>query len=135
MDASQLPLTYAAAGVDIQAGERAVQLIRQAGGLPVLAHPLTVDNYESTIVELKAAGLEGIEVYYNSYSADEISGLAELATRHDLIATGGSDYHGLDAVNETMMGGVDVPIASVERLIARAEQLRQENKVASHRQS
>ena len=42
---------------------------------------------------------------------------------HDhVIATGGSDYHGLEAANETMLGGVGVPMESVERLIALAKQ-------------
>jgi len=99
----------------------AVALILGANGLPVLAHPLTINNPEMVIIELKAAGMVGIEAYYTDYSADEVSRLVSLADRHNLIATGGSDYHGLDASNETMIGGVDVPTESVERLIALAE--------------
>jgi hypothetical protein len=99
----------------------AVALILGANGLPVLAHPLTINNPEMVIIELKAAGMVGIEAYYNDYSADEVSRLVSLADRHNLIATGGSDYHGLDASNETMIGGVDVPTESAERLIALAE--------------
>ena len=100
----------------------AVALILGANGLPVLAHPFTVNNPEMVIIELKAAGMVGIEAYYGDYSADEVSRLVNLADRHNLIATGGSDYHGLDASSETMIGGVDVPTESVERLIALAEQ-------------
>jgi len=74
------------------------------------------------ILQLKAAGLVGIEAYYNSYTADEINGLVGLADKHNLIATGGSDYHGLDASTETMIGAVDVPLESAEQLIALAEQ-------------
>jgi hypothetical protein len=74
------------------------------------------------IAELKAAGLVGIETYYNGYTADEISRLVSLANKFGLIATGGSDYHGLDATNETMIGGVNVPLESVERLMALAKQ-------------
>lgn len=99
-----------------------VQLILRADGLPVLAHPLTINNPETMVVELKAAGLVGIEAYYDSYTGDEINRLVNLANKYNLITTGGSDYHGLDASNETMIGTVDVPVESVEQLIALAEQ-------------
>jgi len=100
----------------------AVELILRAKGLPVLAHPFTVSDPETMVVKLKAAGLIGIEAYYNGYTKDEINRLVAMAERHNLIATGGSDFHGLDTGNETMIGGVDVPIESAERLIALAEQ-------------
>ncbi len=100
----------------------AIQLILQAHGLPVLAHPLTVQNLERMVAELKAAGLVGIEAYYDSYTTDEVNRLTSLADKYNLIATGGSDYHGLDANTETMIGGANVPIESAERLIALAWQ-------------
>jgi hypothetical protein len=100
----------------------AVELVLRANGLPVLAHPLTTDVREMTVVELKAAGLVGIETYYNGYSADEINGLLNLANRHNLIATGGSDYHGVDTNAETMIGGADVPMECVTRLVDLAKQ-------------
>jgi predicted metal-dependent phosphoesterase TrpH len=99
----------------------AVELIVKAQGLPVLAHPLTVNEPEAMTIELKAAGLVGIEAYYDGYTAEEINRLVELARRYNLIATGGSDYHGLDPT-ETAIGGADLPIESVERLIALAKQ-------------
>ncbi len=100
---------------------KAVELILRANGLPVLGHPFTINDPETMIVELKAVGLVGIEAYYNNYTADEVARLVSLATRHNLITTGGSDYHGLDDSSETMIGGADVPIESAERLIALAE--------------
>jgi len=99
-----------------------VELILKFNGIPVLAHPFTTNNPEVLIAELKAAGLIGIEAYYDGYTADEINELICFADRYGLIATGGSDYHGLEAANETMIGGVDVPMESVERLIALAKQ-------------
>jgi predicted metal-dependent phosphoesterase TrpH len=99
----------------------AVVLIVKARGLPVLAHPLTFNDPETMIAELKAAGLVGIEAYYDGYTAEEINRLVELADKHNLIATGGSDYHGLDPT-ETAIGGADLPRESVERLIALAKQ-------------
>ena len=100
----------------------AVALVLKANGLPVLAHPFTVNDPEAIMAELKAAGLVGIEAYYNGYTADEINRLVSLANRYGLIATGGSDYHGLEAASETMIGGVAVPIAAAEQLISLAEQ-------------
>ena len=100
----------------------AVELILQANGLPVLAHPLTADNPEESVAELKVAGLVGMEVYYKGYSADDVAGLLSLANKHKLIATGGSDYHGLPNNVETTIGGVDVPLRAAERLIALARQ-------------
>ncbi len=100
----------------------AVALILWASGLPVLAHPLTINEPETMVIELKASGLVGIEAYYDSYTVEEIGRLVRLADRYGLIATGGSDYHGLDASTETMIGGAEVPIESAEQLIALAEQ-------------
>ena len=102
--------------------QEAEGLIKRANGLPVLAHPLTINNLEKMVIELKAAGLVGIEAYYDNYTADEIDGLVNLANKHNLIASGGSDYHGLDAGTETMIGGVDVPMEAAEQLVALANQ-------------
>ena len=102
--------------------EVAVGLILRAKGLPVLAHPLFINDPEPLIARLKKSGLIGIEAYYGRYTAEAIRKLLSLAEKYDLIATGGSDYHGLDDAAETMMGGADVPMAAAERLIALAEQ-------------
>ena len=99
-----------------------VKLILRADGLPVLAHPFTIDNTETMIVELKVAGLVGLESYYDSYTREQIKSLVSLAKKYKLIATGGSDYHGLDVTNETLLGAVEVPTDSAEQLIALAKQ-------------
>jgi len=100
----------------------AVELILRTRGLPVLAHPLTVPDPETLVIELKTAGLVGIEAYYKDYLPEEIDNLVSLAYKYGMITTGGSDYHGLDDSAETMLGGVDVPTESVEQLMAMAEQ-------------
>ncbi len=100
----------------------AVAIIVKAHGLAVLAHPLTVNEPEAMISELKPAGLAGIEAYYNGYTTEEVDQLVELAQRHNLIATGGSDYHGIEPDNETAIGGADVPLEAAERLIALAKE-------------
>ena len=50
----------------------AIAIIRNAGGVPVLAHPSWVDNVEEYLPEFKEAGLEGIEVYYGNYSQETV---------------------------------------------------------------
>jgi len=95
----------------------AVKLVLKAGGLPVLAHPLTSGDAEGTIKELKAVGLVGMEVYYASHSVEQVAMLAGLANKYFLIATGGTDYHGIDLMAETMVGGTDVPLLAIRELL------------------
>ncbi|MBE0479616.1 MAG: PHP domain-containing protein [Dehalococcoidia bacterium] len=102
----------------------ALKLIAEAGGLSVLAHPAEIDTLESLLSELKSAGLVGLEVHYARYTADTIQRLLALAARHDLIPTGGSDYHGLDNTVGVEIGTVGPPQESVERLLAVSKQRR-----------
>ncbi len=95
----------------------AVSLIKEAQGLPVLAHPLRITHFLPSLIE---RGLVGMEVYYNGYSPEDIRGLADLAHKFDLIPTGGSDFHGSDMLDTVEMAGVRVPLESVERLQALA---------------
>jgi predicted metal-dependent phosphoesterase TrpH len=100
----------------------AVELVVQAGGLPVLAHPLTAPEPEQLAIKLKAVGLIGIEAYYAKYTAEDVQRLVAIADRHKLIATGGSDFHGIDSDADGAIGGVEIPEKSVERLLALARQ-------------
>ena len=99
----------------------AVQLILKANGLPVLAHPFTSVSPEEMINELKPVGLIGVEVYYAGYFPAEINILLNFAKKYDLIPTGGTDYHGIDATSDISIGATDVPIHYVEKLISLAE--------------
>ena len=105
----------------------AVKLVIKANGLPVLAHPYTALNPEEVIKELKTVGLVGMEVYYAGYLPTEINNLLNMAQKHDLIPTGGTDYHGIDVSSDIAIGDTDVPIQSVEQLIALAGQTRMKN--------
>lgn len=95
----------------------AVRLVREHGGVPSLAHPLTVNGLEEALPELIGAGLAGLEAYYGAYDPQTIERLLVLAHRHALIPTGGSDFHGRGE-HGSVLGGVDVPAASVEALEA-----------------
>jgi predicted metal-dependent phosphoesterase TrpH len=100
----------------------AIQLIIRAKGIAVLAHPLTCENPESLIAELKPAGLMGLEAYYGNYNPAQIRELLRLTEKYGLVATGGSDFHGLDGQNEPLLGSVDVPLKCYESLMALANQ-------------
>lgn len=75
-----------------------VRLIREAGGVPVLAHPATrgrATNLErSHLLELIDAGLGGVEISHRENTDAGKQTLRDLAERYDLIVTGSSDYHG-----------------------------------------
>src|SRR5215510_12293756 len=86
----------------------AVQVIRRAGGVPVLAHP-GLANRDEMIPELVAAGLAGIETYYPEHSVAQITTYLELCRRYWLAATGGSDYHGPHAGRTATLGSPAVP--------------------------
>jgi predicted metal-dependent phosphoesterase TrpH len=99
--------------------EEAVALVVRAGGLPVLAHPFTVSDPEAMIVRLKPAGLVGLEAYYKDNTPEQTRTTLDLAEKYGLIATGGSDYHGIGD-SEVGLGGVEVPMEAAEKLAALA---------------
>ncbi|ODT45057.1 MAG: hypothetical protein ABS70_04010 [Nitrospira sp. SCN 59-13] len=77
----------------------AVRWIREAGGVPVLAHPTWVrtsaDGLRVLVRDLKAAGLGGIEVHYSTHTPSQTTEYLDLAKQCDLLVTGGSDFHGI----------------------------------------
>jgi len=97
----------------------AVQLVRLAGGVPVLAHPLSVLNLEATLAEMIPAGLLGIEAYYSAYKPEEREALADIAAFHNLIMTVGSDFHG-DVHGGAVIGGTVGPPDVLDRLVTAA---------------
>lgn len=76
----------------------AVILIRKAGGIPVLAHPIlyhmSADRLEQLVKTLITVGLMGIEAIYSTYSAREENQIRRLADKYHLLLSGGSDFHG-----------------------------------------
>lgn len=79
--------------------ERAIQLIRDAGGIAVLAHPgllrLPQDlSFGELIRGLTAMGLGGIEVYYPEHTPEQTALYRSTAERFGLVMTGGTDFHG-----------------------------------------
>ena len=84
-----------------------VRLIREAGGVAVLAHPMELKMGETTLESLvgewKAQGIEGVEVYHPSAANNHAAFLYAMTKRLDLLVTGGSDFHG-EAVRKTGIG-------------------------------
>ena len=84
--------------------EDAIKLIKQAGGVAVIAHPLaslrgrtvSIESFKSMV----EAGLDGIEISHRDQSEDERELLREVVARYGIIATGSSDYHGNGKLNE-----------------------------------
>jgi 3',5'-nucleoside bisphosphate phosphatase len=79
--------------------EEAIQIIRDAGGIPVLAHPGLLEfnrsrGLESFVDVLTEFGLQGIEVFYTDHDPEKTQYLKALARDKKLLATGGSDFHG-----------------------------------------
>ncbi|MBM7623277.1 PHP domain-containing protein [Sporohalobacter salinus] len=86
---------------------RAIELIRTAGGIPVLAHPALLGGDE-LIPEFIDAGLAGIEVYHSEHSQSDVEHYKNLAQKYGMVITGGSDCHG-EYKDEVLIGSVHVP--------------------------
>lgn len=105
-----------------------IALIHEAGGVAVLAHPYQLklssrEEVDQLVGELAGLGLDGIEAVYSRHSAAERASYSEVATRHGLLVTGGSDYHGSykpDISIVTGLGDLEVPYELLEAVKARA---------------
>lgn len=103
--------------------EEGINEILRAGGIPVLAHPiylgLSFSKLDELLSRLAAAGLKGIEAYYVDNSTDDTGNLLRLAIKHDIIPTGGSDFHGTfkpDIKIGKGRGDLHVPYEVLERM-------------------
>ena len=107
--------------------EECIDLVHQAGGVAILAHPTFVNDVEHVLPRLIKAGLDGIETYYGRYTEETIASIEKLAKKYNLVMTGGSDFHGLDALSHAELGSVDVPARCLEELERRAAQASSSN--------
>lgn len=75
--------------------EKAIEVIKTSGGIPVLAHPgNNVKEKHSLLESIRFCGIEGIEVYSSYHSKEQVEYYKEYAMKHKLILTCGSDFHG-----------------------------------------
>ncbi|GLH72214.1 phosphatase [Geothrix limicola] len=103
--------------------EEATRWIREAGGVPVVAHPGRFGGkgfrWDEAMADLQRRGVEGLEGYYGEYRAAEQKYFVALAARLGMVVTGGSDYHGANKPGLRLgrgRGGLQVPDDLLERL-------------------
>lgn len=103
--------------------KHAIHLIKMAGGIPILAHPLIYHlpeaELDSLISMLKDVGLEGIEVFYSSNTGFDEGILRRYANRYDLLMSGGSDFHGSNKNQISLgtgRGNLHIPYSVLEKL-------------------
>jgi 3',5'-nucleoside bisphosphate phosphatase len=98
----------------------AIELIHQAGGLAVLAHP-ALNRNDDLIPPLVEMGLDGLECFHTKHSPAASQNYLQIAARHHLLVTGGSDCHGLSK-GKPLIGTVKLPYERVELLKNRVVQ-------------
>ena len=91
-----------------------IEVIHRAGGIASMAHP-GVTKQPLLMAALVERGLDAIEVYHSDHPPDVRLELAAFASEHDLLVTGGSDFHGDDG-RDRALGGVTLPAAEFARL-------------------
>lgn len=96
----------------------AVEIIYDAGGIPVIAHPHDLDIAESLIKELMQYGLRGIEAYHRKHSPACVEYFSSMAEELGLIVTGGSDFHCPNIMNgQIALGKNFVPEWVYDKLV------------------
>ena len=98
-------------------GAEALELIHQAGGVAVLAHP-GLNRTDEVIQGLVEAGMDGIECYHTKHPTATTERYLKIADRFHLLVTGGSDCHGMNK-GKPLIGTVKVPYEYLEKLKAR----------------
>ncbi|WP_187977804.1 PHP domain-containing protein [Mycetocola sp. JXN-3] len=100
----------------------AIRMIREAGGVPVIAHPATGTRGrlipEDVVAEMVEAGLFGMEIDHRENTPEGKSWLRALAARYNLVLTGSSDYHGAGKPNR--LGENTTPSAVVDAIVSEA---------------
>ncbi|MTI48063.1 PHP domain-containing protein [Sporosalibacterium faouarense] len=101
-----------------------IDLIHQAGGVAVMAHPGIIKT-QRIVREIKGLGLDGVEAVHSKHSKDEVKILCQLAEKYNLISTGGSDCHGVLIDGNPLLGEYYVDFKVVEDLRDKAEKIKQ----------
>ncbi|MGQ9856875.1 MAG: PHP domain-containing protein [Fervidobacterium sp.] len=110
--------------------QEAIELIKEAGGIAILAHPYQVlkdglpypiadgiEDLESFIRYLVSKGLDGIEAYYSTHLPKQTEELMNIAKKYDLLITAGSDFHGDNRPNVKL--GMNVPFKIVGKFLSK----------------
>jgi transcription antitermination factor NusB len=101
--------------------ENAIELVISAGGVPVFSHP-GVTKRDDLIPKMVGYGLQGIEAFYPSHQPDVVKRYIRLAKKHDLVITGGSDFHG-DRKPDITIGSTTIEDGLVEKIAGRCNSM------------
>ncbi|MCQ2462580.1 MAG: PHP domain-containing protein [Clostridia bacterium] len=101
--------------------------IHEAGGIAVLAHPGFYDNFE-LLEELIPLGLDGVEVWHPENTPEQQKRLIEIAKKHKLLVTGGTDFHGAYNAKPIRIGDYGVEQDMLDALISYKAKLRRQQK-------
>lgn len=97
-----------------------LELIVNSGGIPVLAHPKTLDLDEQEFLilleDMIRLGLRGIEVYHSSHTKEEMEYYLQIANKYNLLVSGGSDFHGKDVKPNVELGSGENNNIRIEEL-------------------
>ena len=94
----------------------AIELVHQAGGLAIMAHP-GLNRTDDIIPAMVDAGLDGIECFHTKHSTAMSERYLEIADKYHLLVTGGSDCHGFSK-GKPLIGTIKLPYEHVEKLLA-----------------
>ncbi|WP_260332339.1 PHP domain-containing protein [Clostridium chauvoei] len=91
--------------------KKTIEVISEAGGIAVLAHPGQIYrgmDVENVIKDLKCYGLKGIEVYHPSHTKCQTNNFYNLSKKYKICISGGSDYHGKELIHDTGIGSYGI---------------------------
>jgi 3',5'-nucleoside bisphosphate phosphatase len=105
----------------------AIAHIRNAGGIPVLAHPFTIkyktaEELAAIIADMVGWGIMGIEAYYSEHNETQVRMYKDLAEKYNLALTGGTDFHGQNIKGISLgtgKGSLNIAYKYLEKLKAR----------------
>jgi 3',5'-nucleoside bisphosphate phosphatase len=109
------PAYVAHSQVDIR---RAIDAVRQAGGVSVLAHPGLYKDPDTVICEARNLGVDGIECYHSDHDHNRTEHFLAMARKLDLLVSGGADFHGPDHKRSILFGRKLLPPEYFERLVS-----------------
>lgn len=107
-----------------------IDIIHTAGGIAILAHPYASDCVDE-IFKYAEYGIDGIEVFHPSADEEQQANLKKIASKHKLLITGGSDFHGLYNTYKVSLGDYSTPDDCLHALLTyKSKQKRLQKKLA-----
>ncbi len=101
--------------------EVAIEQIKNAGGVPIIAHPGLIGD-DTLVHYLLEQGAEGLEAYYAYHTQEQQDKYLAIAREYDVIVGCGSDYHGPNRNKNKMLGSVDAPVQVMETLLGKVQE-------------